>query len=236
MNLLDPFLPRDKCPETPMISPHPLYDDEDLVREVSHFHMREGRSVFQLWLVHPSEKWHSRAILDALQIPRFTNILSLACGVGGMERHWAYVRRDLRFDLLNQSKAQLDLCDCPGRLIHESIEGYYPNHTPSQYTMIAYALGHVDARKTLEHMITHTEGPVVALDVFDASPEFDRAFAYNTPTTAMMRDLGFTKVEIKPWKEGLADPWIINPFIEKAGLASLVQQTTPGLWVKDTAK
>jgi SAM-dependent methyltransferase len=208
-----------------MISPHPLYDDEVLVKEVSQAHLDAGRSVFQLYMIDPDEYQHSRIILKCLELPLAADILSLGCGVGGMEAHWKAMRPDLDFTLVNSSKAQLDLCKCPGKRVHERAEDYLPCPYHPDVTLISYALGHMDARVVLERALEYTRGPVVVLDVFDGTDEFNETFAYNSPKSELMTELGFSLL--------LDTGWVINPFITKSGLEHTAQQSLPYLWISE---
>jgi SAM-dependent methyltransferase len=203
---------------------HSLYSDEAQVGQVTKALLEAGRKVFQLWLLDTDEAEHSRLVLKALQLPMLADVLSLGCGVGGMEYHWHHYRPDLKFDLLNASKAQLALCVCPGRRILGPAEGYDPECSPD-VTLIAYALGHMEAREVLEDALEYTVGPVVVLDAFDGTPAFNTAFEYNSPKNDLMRELGFTQVHLAPW--------VVNPYMVELGLAGLVHQSSPGLWISE---
>ena len=200
---------------------HSLYSDEAQVGQVTKALLEGGRKVFQLWLLDPDEAEHSRKVLKALQLPMLADILSLGCGVGGMEYHWQHFRPDLKFTLLNSSKAQLDLCVCPGKRIHARAEE--PTHENWDYALMAYMLGHVEPLAVMDPDCTHSCESWIVLDAFDGTPAFNEAFEYNSLKSAFMRDLGFTKVDV--------GPWIVNPYMVELGLAGLVHQSTPGLWI-----
>jgi hypothetical protein len=203
---------------------HSLYSDEAQVGRVTKDLLDAGRRVFQLWMLDNEEAEHSRQVLKALQLPMLADVLSLGCGVGGMEYHWHHYRPDLKFTLLNQSKAQLDLCVCPGERLHARAEEYDPE-CAYDVTLAAYVLGHLDARLVLENALEYTVGPVVVLDAFDGTDSFNEAFEYDSPKNDLMRELGFTQVHLAPW--------VVNPYMVELGLAGLVHQSTPGLWISE---
>lgn len=205
---------------------HPLYADDKAVGQLSKQHLDAGRSVFQLWFLKSvDEREHSLNVLEALQLPMLTDILSLGCGVGGMERYWHDARPDLTFTLLNQSLTQLDLCVCPGDKVHTLAENYCPWFAHGA-TLVSYMLGHVYARDVLDHALEYTTGPVIVLDVFDSSPEFNGALCYNAPTSGMMKEMGFVQMDVGPWH--------LNPFVAEQGLAHVVSTgSTPKLWISE---
>jgi hypothetical protein len=141
-----------------------------------------------------------------------------------MEAHWKQIWPDLQWDLLNASQAQLDLSVCEGFLIHSRAEDYTPMSAPD-FTLISYMLGHVHARELLEKALEYTPGPVIVLDVFDSTAEFNSTFEYNAPTSGMMRDVGFHEVK--------TGPWIVNPYITDVVADHLVRQSTPQLWISE---
>ena len=174
---------------------HPLYDDEALVAEVTRAHAKAGRTVFQLWQVSDNEADHSVAMLDMVAPPHRARVLSLGCGIGGMEAYWQVVRPDLRFTLLNSSAAQLDQCVCPGRRVLGDAQDYQllEGQEPFDVTILAYMLGHVDADKTLRRAMAATSGTVLVLDVDQGTPAFKRHLHYDPPSPALLRSMGFTK-------------------------------------------
>jgi hypothetical protein len=207
---------------------HPLYRSEAKVKETTEWLLSENHEVFQLWMLDPDEGAHSLKVLEALQLPHShpAQILSLGCGVGGMEAHWKKARPDFQFDLLNQSKAQLDLCVCEGFLIHSKAEDYEPMSAPD-VTLISYALGHMDIPKVLDRALEYTSGPVVVLDVFDTNGQFCEIMDYNAPSTAQLAGRGFHRVKTPPWS--------VHPFIKlEHGIAEIVQRnSTPYLWISE---
>ena len=201
---------------------HDLYKDDKAVGQLTQLHLDAGRSVFQLWMLDPDERRHSEKVLEALQLPILAEVLSLGCGVGGMERYWKDARHDLTFTLLNQSQAQLDLCVCPGDKVHCEAEKYQPWFS-HQITLIAYALGHMEATHVLLEAQEYTSGPIIVLDVFDGTAEFCRELAYDTVTSDRMKSLGFREVPV--------GPWVLNPLVDEEGMGPIVSQSTPKLWI-----
>jgi hypothetical protein len=210
---------------------HPLYDDEALVGEVTQRHLDAGRTVFQLWQAAPTEREHSVTLLDIAAPPHRARVLSLGCGVGGMERYWQLVRPDMRFTLQNVSKAQLDLCLCEGERVLGDAQAFVHDWGAPGFdvTVLAYMLGHVDAAATLRRAIAVTRGTILVVDVFDVSPTFKRLLHYDPPSVWLLRSLGFQHV-YRP-----AASWYRTAMDELDGTdeqRAAVLQSTPGVWVR----
>lgn len=188
---------------------HPLYADEELVARVTDEHLGAGRTVFQVFQLSQDERTHSMRVLQRLQLPVMASVLSLGCGVGGMERYWQDARHDLSFELVNSSQAQLDRCVCEGRRVCADAAEYVSKRGPFDCTVLAYVLGHLPNHpRALEFARRNTKrsGLVVVLDVFDGSPEFDERMCYGTPTTD---DVLNERMECVT---GLSE-WVLSPVI-----------------------
>lgn len=185
---------------------HPLYDDEALVEAATREHLDAGRSVFQLFMLNEDESLHSLAVLALLDIPPCSHVLSLGSGVAGMEAYWQKARPDLTFTLVNQSPVQNRLGRCQGGYVVADATTYTP-HDPVDLTVIAYALGHMDADALLRNALAATRGTVAVLDVFNTSQRFQREMAYCPPSRHFMVSRGFEPV--------LDLDWVLAPFVQQ---------------------
>lgn len=181
---------------------HPLYRDDALVRAVTQWHLDEGHTVFQLFQFGDSEAEHADVMLRLAAPPQGGSVLSLGCGVGGLERHWQLHRPDLSFELVNLSPAQLDLCLCEGTLVHADAQEYISARRPFDVVLMAYLLGHVDVERTLAHAVDNLApgGVLLVADVFDGGADVDRDLAYSTPRRQAVLDLA--------GRRGLSAGWI----------------------------
>lgn len=201
---------------------HPLYDDDDAVAQVTQEHLDAGRSVFQLFMLTDDECMHSLAVLTLLEPAFGARVLSLACGVAGMEAYWHRARTDLEFTLVNKSAAQLALARCPGRRIVADAQAWTPA-TPPDLTVIAYALGHMDPDVVLRHAVAFTRGTVAVLDVFNASERFKREMHYCPPSRKFMQSRGF---ELAPDLD-----WILAPYAQQEA-PWIADDCNPGLFTR----
>jgi trans-aconitate methyltransferase len=208
---------------------HALYDDEALVDATTRAHIDAGRTVFQLWMTRPTEREHATQVLDMIAPPHRARILSLGCGVAGMEAYWQDQRPDMRFTLVNNSTAQLALLQCSGPHVsrhlcdaHEYslIEGQRPHDV----AVLAYVLGHCKVGKVLDRAMEATNGKVVVLDVFDASSAFIRTMQYDAPESAVLANLGFKRCNVPGWH--------MSPFVaEDARALGVISQAMPAMWI-----
>lgn len=204
---------------------HPLYSDPELVARVTREHLDAGRSVFQIFQLGADEHAHSLRVLELLKLPDRARVLSLGCGVGGMERYWHETRPDLEFELVNNSQVQLDLCVCPGRRVLGDANTYTAAQ-PADCVVLAYVLGHCDVPLALAAAAANARkgGVVAVLDVFNGSASFDSNFCYGSPTGFQMRDAGFERLVL----EG---EWHLAPVLEQ--FSPWIQANAdPGFWVR----
>jgi len=211
------------------LAAHPLYHSDATVADETAKHVAAGRTVFQLWLTAPDEREHSAHVLRLLEPHPQARVLSLGCGVAGMEAHWAAARPDLRFTLVNRSQAQLDLCRCPGRRVVADVASRALRaEVGGGYDIVvcAYVLGHVEPERVLLNAIAACKrgGLVLVLDVFDASPDFQAGLMYLAPTMALMELADFQEVECR---------WHLAPNgVAEAELPGWLHEADPRLWLR----
>lgn len=210
---------------------HPLYDDDTLVHRVTQHHIEAGRTIFQLWLSAPTEREHASNMLELVRPPHRARVLSLGCGVGGMEAYWHEQRPDLTFTLQNVSRAQLDLCLCDGVRVLGDAQAYRlaPGELQHDATVLAYVLGHVDPEATLRHAIAATSGCVLVIDVADVTDAFKRLLHYDPPSPWTLTKLGFRRVP-RP-----KTAWYRVPMDDEDGTEEqrdAVARSTPVVWAR----
>jgi SAM-dependent methyltransferase len=168
------------------------YTDDVAVGNITRDLIAQGHTTFQLFQYGGSERVHADTILTMLNPPRGSRVLSLGCGVGGMESWWLDRRPDLTFELVNRSQAQLDLCVALGRRVCADLHGYVSEFAPFDVVVLAYVLGHVDFECAIDTALANLRvgGRLVILDAFDATPRFRVTLDYNSPLTEQMIDLG----------------------------------------------
>ncbi len=205
---------------------HPLYADEELVRQETQRHLDAGLTTFQLWLTQPTERLHARWVLGQLDPPYRARVLSLGCGVAGMEALWLAEQPDLRFTLVNVSLAQLDLSMCwHMRFCMDAM--HFAPVGKFDVIVLAYAAGHLDYALLIARAKgwLAEEGQIVVLDIFDVEPETQRLLHYNAPTTAAVTEAGFKQVEVPEWH--LHAPMQREAFTTQAA----IEATKPAMWV-----
>jgi hypothetical protein len=212
------------------LSQHPLYRDESAVRQITEWHLSQGRSVFQLFQFPGGELEHSLRLLALIDPPHVARVLSLGSGVGGMERYWQVARPDLSFELVNVAQPQLDLCRCEGAHVLADADGYISSSGRFDVVLLAYMLGHVDVAATLDSALANLKsgGALVVFDVFDSTQEFDAAFCYESPALA--------EVERFSVEHGLRSQLIERDlescsYVRDEVPAALLRQTQPALFI-----
>ena len=185
---------------------HPLYSDEVLVARVTDWLLRHGRTVFQSFLLYPtSERMHSLSILGRVNAPLDARVLSLGCGVAGMEAYWHDVRRDLRFTLVNASAAQLLRCLCPGDRVladmqDEAALSSLPDWACYDLVVMGYSLHHVASHEVPAMLkkafaCLRPGGTLLVLDVVEGSQRFSDAVRYEALHSLDLQRAGLVRLD-----------------------------------------
>lgn len=186
-------LPLLRMPWSAYYTFHPLYKNEETTAFLTDEMMSSGHTVFQLFQMPENELDHSKWMLDVVD-PEQTRkrVLSLGCGVAGMEAHWHIARPELSFELVNISQAQLDRCLCQGKRVRANAETYHSPNGPFDIVVLAYLLGHVNADMTLLSALGNLapNGHLLIYDVFDASKHFCETLFYNPPSLQTIEIFG----------------------------------------------
>jgi cyclopropane fatty-acyl-phospholipid synthase-like methyltransferase len=153
-------------------------------------------------------------------------VLSLGCGVAGMEDLWLAEQPNLRFTLVNVSLAQQGMTLCKGMRICMDAMHYAPVGK-FDVIVLAYAAGHLDYELLIaraKDWLTE-EGRILVLDIFDVEPETQRLLRYDAPTSAAMIEAGFKQVEVPGWH-------LHAPLAgETALVQAAIEATKPAMWV-----
>jgi|SRR5215469_3901220 len=164
---------------------HPLYRNEATVKAITEILLSAGQTVFQLFQYPGGEEEHSTFMLQlADPTYRCRRILSLGCGVAGMERYWQQYRPELDFELVNISQAQLNMIGgLVGNRVCADATDYHSDNGPFDMVVVSYLLGHVPVQKTLLSALDNLKpgGLLFVYDVFDGSEKFDRELFYASP-------------------------------------------------------
>jgi len=181
---------------------HPLYGDDRTVAAVTDWLLSKGHSILQLFLLAPNEREHSLMVLERVNAPHGASVLSLGCGVGGMERYWQYARPDLRFTLVNASQAQLTRCLCtrPRRLVHGDMQD--PTLLASlgmfDVVLMGYSLHHADSvpsMLTMAQAYLKPRGSLLVLDVVEGSQRFNDAVSYEALHSEDLQRAGLVRLD-----------------------------------------
>lgn len=210
---------------------HPLYKDPAQVKNVTQGFVNSGHTVFQLFQFGGGERTHSLQVLSLANLPPDASVLSLGCGVAGMEAHWQSVRPDLSFELVNLSQEQLDLSLCSGHMVCADAEAYVSQAGDFDCVVVAYMLGHVDALKTLRSALGNLRsgGKLVVLDVFDASILFNETLAYSAPSLAEVERFAVDHdMRLRVSLQGGFSP---APEVLQMVAPHVLAQATPGMFV-----
>jgi SAM-dependent methyltransferase len=175
------------------LADHPLYSNDDAVRDVSEWLLEHGYTVLQLFQMPNNEQEHSEWMLELVD-PKGSakRVLSLGCGVAGMEAFWKRLRPELEFELVNISQSQLELSLCEGRKICADAEGYVSDAGTFDIVVLAYLLGHVDAEVTLESAYENVApgGKLFIYDVFNGTERFNHEMHYDSPSSDQILSFG----------------------------------------------
>jgi SAM-dependent methyltransferase len=179
---------------------HPLYADERVVGGVTDWLLSQGVSVLQLFLLDPDERKHSLMVLERVNTPPGSSVLSLGCGVAGMERYWREAQPDLRFTLVNASRAQLERCQCPGRLVHGDMRD--PTLLAALGTfdvvLMGYSLHHADSvpsMLTMAQAYLKPGGTLLVIDVVDGAQRFNDAVRYEALDSRDLQHAGLVRLD-----------------------------------------
>lgn len=211
-------------------SEHPLYRDDAAVRAVTLEHVAAGRTIFQMFQFGASEAEHAEQMLEIVApLPEGGSVLSLGCGVGGMERLWQLRRPDLSFELVNVSPAQLDLCACEGERVLADAEGYVSPRGPFDCVVLACMLGHVDVQATLASALRNAKagGVLLVADCFNSSASFDSEMHYRSPSLPVVQAFGLQNAA---WVETIDAGLRPHPWIKQT-LPEIERATTPAVVV-----
>jgi SAM-dependent methyltransferase len=173
-------------PELEALKPWP-YSDDVLVGRVTDSLLAQGRTVFQMFMLDPDERTHSLMVLERIFMPIDGRVLSLGCGVGGMERYWREAMPNIEVTLVNHSMPQLVRSVCPGVMLMadmRDLSEYWPDGGGFDVVVMAYSLHHCE--QTLEMIDTARSllrpgGTLLVLDVVDGSDAYHAAVDYRTP-------------------------------------------------------
>jgi SAM-dependent methyltransferase len=180
---------------------HPLYADESKVAAVTDWLLSKGHSILQLFLLYQgNERMHSLSVLGRVNVPQGARVLSLGCGVGGMERYWQYARADVRFTLVNASRSQLQRCLCPGKLIHGDMRDPTLLAELGLYDVVvmAYSLHHADSVPsmiTMAHAYLKPGSTLLVLNVVEGSPAFEDAVQYKALDSIDLQRAGLVRLD-----------------------------------------
>lgn len=174
---------------------HPLYQDVDskLCGDATDVLMNAGHTVFQLYQMPLNEADHARWLLRMTDPKcKCNRVLSLGCGVGGVEAYWKMLRPHMTFELVNISNQQLRRMVCPGKKVHANAETYRSKAKPFDLVVLCYLLGHVSVNKTLESALANLApwGRLLVYDVFEGTQNFQETLIYATPTFKQLELFG----------------------------------------------
>ena len=172
---------------------HPLYSNEQQCASTTDALLMCGQTVFQIFQMPDNEQQHSQWLLRIADPKRRAQrVLSLGCGVGGMEAYWKEVRPELSFELVNASRAQLDRLVCDGEAVRADAETYVSSTPPFDLVVVAYLLGHVHSGDTLRNALRNLapDGTLLVYDVFNGTEEFCSRLYYQTPCLAEIEQFG----------------------------------------------
>jgi SAM-dependent methyltransferase len=211
---------------------HPLYQNDMALADVTDMLLAAGHTIFQLFQMPASEEDHALWLLEKADPECIAGrVLSLGCGVGGMEAYWQKFRPYMTFELVNISQWQLYRSRCPGRKVWENAETYHSKEGPFDLVVLCYLLGHVNVDMTLLSALANVapHGRLLIYDVFEGTPIFRSSLFYETPT--------FNQLEIFGTANGLRfrtvleEPQIqLTKFFDD-NMPWVAQESRPGLFV-----
>jgi ubiquinone/menaquinone biosynthesis C-methylase UbiE len=129
-----------------------FYADDVKVGDITKALRDVGVSVLQTHLLAPTEREHVAALVQFFDPIYGSLILDLGAGTGAVADMMLAQRPDLRFILLNQSQAQLDIASDAHVKVHGDFQDIPRIAMRPNAVMMTYALGHGDLRKTLSEV------------------------------------------------------------------------------------
>jgi len=207
------------------LASHPLYGSEANVILVTDALLKAGHTIFQLYQWPDTEKDHAEILIHlADPLRKVRRILSLGCGVGGMEALWQNQRPEIvEYEMVNISQAQLNRCLVKqATRVCANAETYISERRPFDLVVVAYLLGHVNIDMTLLSALGNLGpgGKLLVYDVFEGTERFDTELYYNTPA--------FEQLEIFGIANGLRFKLVLEARIP---LAEFARKTVP--WIAD---
>lgn len=153
-----------------------LYADDVVVERETRGLIDRGIRVLQVFRMGATEREHVAGLLRLADFPLGASVLDAGCGVGEVARLMRELRSDLRFSLLNISRAQLAMCPEGMPRIVGSLDDMPIEDVSFDAVMICYALGHVDLRSALAEA-ERVLRPGGALFIYDLTTEDGRVLA-----------------------------------------------------------
>jgi SAM-dependent methyltransferase len=213
---------------------HPAYGNEETVAVVTDYLLDQGCTVFQLFMLDPDERLHAQAVLQHVFIRPNIHVLSLGCGVGGMERYWVDAMPNIHVTLVNSSMAQLARRVCPGRLVLADMRQIDCEATVPvggfDLVVLGYSLHHCDdvpAMLDVARSMLRPGGALLVLDVCGGSEVLHEALQYRTLDAAVLAACGLVRLD-----HGLT--WHAQPprlIGDKVSAMLAVDTVRPGMWV-----
>jgi SAM-dependent methyltransferase len=176
---------------------HPLYqkDENGLCAVATEALMAAGHTVFQIYQMPLSEIHHAEWLLRMTDPEcKAKRVLSLGCGIGGMEAYWKIMRPDMTFELVNISQEQIKRCVCRGRKVCADAETYRSDQPPFDLVAICYLLGHVNVHSTLSSALANLApwGRLLVYDLFEGTQNLRETLLYDTPSFEEVETFGVT--------------------------------------------
>lgn len=132
----------------------------------------QGVSVLQIHRFADTEADHVARLERWAEIPAYSLVADLGCGVGGVARLMKHLRPDLYFTLVNQSAKQLGYCPSGMELIEGDFCTTLENR-PEHYdaAMFLFSIGHADHKEALKaaHQLLMKDGILFIYDMIRVS-------------------------------------------------------------------
>jgi SAM-dependent methyltransferase len=118
------------------------YSDDRYVGKLTAETVAAGHSILQIHKLSDSDAEHVGKLLDLMAPAKGARILDAGCGVGRVAELMARKRPDLRFMLLNISRAQLAMCPPQFLTVHADFQETGLPDESFDAVMFNYSLGH----------------------------------------------------------------------------------------------